>query len=149
MTGQAIPDSLDKACHRFSKLVGENDYPEQILLVEQEGVVRDGRQYWVHATSNAAQERASTRYAEGIRQGSGMALYAFSALKGRAIEVIMLPTKKDEAERFLMTAGGLKLSAAINKFPARAIVSPFIWLLPSVRYRPRSRSFRANWLTCS
>lgn len=74
MTGEALPDSLDTACHRFSKFLRDNGYPEQILFVEREDVVWDGLKCWIHESSNAAQERARARYSEGIRRGFGVAL---------------------------------------------------------------------------
>ena len=98
--------------------------------------------------TQTAWNHACQRYLEGIRNGFGFALYAFSELAGTAVAAVILPKDDAEAQRSLMPLGGVKLSAATKRLPAREVAGRLTWLILSLRYRAWSRWFRVAYLTC-
>ena len=145
-----VPETFDEACQRFSKFLGENRYSEQVIWVDQTDVVWDGHQVWVRVRSvQTVLEQARKKYEGGAISGFGVALFAFSDLAGSTIATLILPEDEDQAQRFLMPRPGLKLSARVEKFPARVVANPLTWLILSMRHRKFSRSFRADSLGCS
>jgi hypothetical protein len=145
-----LEETFDEACQHFSKFLGENHCSEHILWVDQTDVVWDRHQVWILVRPiQTAIERARKKYEAGAGSGFGVALLAFSDLAGYTVETIILPKDDDEAQRFLMPRGGLKLSARLKKFPARAVANPLIWLILSTWHRKFSRSFRVDSLGCS
>lgn len=84
MSAQETPASLNEAGQPFSRFLRENGYPEQVLWVEHGDIVWHRRQLWVRMRPiQTAQERACQRYADGIRNGLGVTLYAFRSLQER------------------------------------------------------------------
>jgi hypothetical protein len=149
MNNPEMPASLDEACHRFSQFLRENDYPEQILWVEQSDVVWSQRHLSVRARSaQTVRERACQRYEEGIKNGRGVSLHAFSELGENAVAVVIVPRDDEVGHRHLIPTGGLKLSVATKKLEARRIANRLIWLILSWRHRTTSRSFRNDYLGC-
>jgi hypothetical protein len=124
-----VPETFDEACQRFSKFLGENRYSEQVIWVDQTDVVWDGHQVWVRVRSvQTVLEQARKKYEGGAISGFGVALFAFSDLAGSTIATLILPEDEDQAQRFLMPRPGVKLSARVEKFPARVVANPLTWL---------------------
>ena len=150
MSDQETPASLDQACQRFSRFLRENGYPEQILWVENPDVICHQWQLWVRArTAQTMRGRACQKYEEGIRNGLGVWLQAFSELPGTTIAAVILPKDEDAAQRCLMPRSGLKLTVAAKKFSARRVTNRLTWLILSLRYGAASRSFWDDYLGCS
>jgi hypothetical protein len=150
MSAQETPASLNEAGQRFSRFLRENGYPEQVLWVEHGDIVWHRRQLWVRMRPiQTAQERACQRFADGIRNGLGVSLYAFSELAGTAIAAVILPKDKDAAQRNLMPRDGLKLSVATKKLSARRVKNRLTWLILSACHTAASRSFWDDYLGCS
>jgi hypothetical protein len=149
MSSPETPASLDEACQRFSRFLRENGYPEQILWVEHPDVVLSHRRLFVRARpTKTVWEHARQKYEEGIKNGHGVLLHAFSELGEAAIAAVILPQDDDAAQRHLIPKGDLKLSVATNKFGARRVTNRLIWLILSLRHRTASRSFWDDYLEC-
>jgi hypothetical protein len=149
MNNPEMPASLDEAYRRFSQFLRESGYPEQILWVEQSDVVWSQRHLCVRARSaQTVREHACQRYAEGLKNGHGVSLHAFSELGENAVAVVIVPRDDEAAHRHLIPTGGLKLSTATKKLEARRITNRLIWLMLSWRHRTTSRSFRNEYLGC-
>ncbi|HTW58337.1 MAG TPA: hypothetical protein VMD99_09410 [Terriglobales bacterium] len=150
MTGQETPQSLNEACQRFSRFLRENGYPEQVLWVEDTDVVWHRRKLWVRALpEQTAQGRACRKYEEGVRNGRGVKLYAFSELGKTAIAAVILPKDEDARQRAQMPRGGLMLSAAIKKLSAHRVTNRVTWLILSGLHRTDSPSFWESYLGLS
>lgn len=149
MIDQDTPRSLDEAHRRFSRFLRENNYPEQILWVGREDVVWSQSQLWVRSRSTPdTWDRACKKYAVGMRNDLGVALYAFSELPGTAVAAVIPPKDEDAAQRHLMPRGGLKLSAATLKLRVRRITNRVLWFILSMQ-RASSRSFWDQYLEYS
>jgi hypothetical protein len=150
MIGDSVPPSLREASERFSTFLRENDYSERVFWVDVDDVVWDGRILSVREHPNESMwDRACRRYSDGIKNGFGIALYAFSQTDGSTIAAIIWPKNHDEAQRHLVPVGGIKLSAATRKLHARFIRNRFGWLILLVRHRTFSRSFWNDYLSYS
>jgi hypothetical protein len=150
MIDRDTPGSLDEAHRRFSRFLRENNYPEQILWVEQEDIVWSRSQLWVRSRSTPdAWDRACQGYAIGMKNDLGVTLYAFSELPGTAIAAVILPKEEDAAQRHLIPRGGLKLSAATQKLRVRRITNRVTWFILSMRYKASSRLFWDQYLEYS
>jgi hypothetical protein len=141
-----LPISLTEASEEFCRFLRDNSYPEQVLWVREADVLWDQRQLWVRP-SRGAWDSARNKYTDGIKNGLGITLYAFSSMEGVTIATIFVPEDKDVAQRLQMPLNGLKLSAAANRLPAQPVSSSTRWLFLSARHRKSSRVFRANYLT--
>lgn len=149
MIGAEIPNSLNEASQRFSRFLRENGYPEQVAWVEQTDLVWDRHQLCACVRKRPTQiawDRACQRYAEGIRNGLGVELHAFSEVAGTAIAAVIVPKDEDAAQRRLMPRSGLKLSAATRKLTARRVTNSLTWLVLSLFHRADSRSFWDDYL---
>jgi hypothetical protein len=142
--------AFPEACQRFSRFVRENGYPEQVLWVEQADVVWWRQQLLVRVRPvQTGRDRACQRYEEGIRNGSGVLLHAFSEIEGTAIAAVILPRDEDVAQRHLMPQSGLKLSVATTKLSARHITNRLTWWILTLRRRTSSRLFWDGYLELS
>jgi hypothetical protein len=151
MNSQETPASLNEACQRFSRFLQQNDYPEQIVWVEQADLVWDQRHLCVCVRERPTQiawDHASQRYEEGIRNGNGVLLLAFSQLGETSVAAVILPKDDDAAQRHLIPRSGLKLSAATKKLSARRFTNRLTWLIQSARNRTASRLFWDEYLGC-
>jgi hypothetical protein len=147
MNSPETPASLDEACQRFSRFLRENGYSEQILWIERLDIVWHRRQLFIRERpQQIVWDRARRRYEEGIRNGHGVLLHAFSELGGTAVAAIILPKDEDAAQRHLIAPGGLKLSVATNKLSASRITNRLTWWILAARYRTSSRLFWDDYL---
>jgi hypothetical protein len=150
MSHNASAESFDEACQRFSQFLGKNDYPEHLCWVEPQDAVWARSQLWVNGRSEkTAWRRASRQYADGIRTGLGVSLYAFAEFAGTTIATILVPQNEDAAQRCLMPRNSLKLSAAVKKLSARRVSNHLSWMILSMLYRTSTRSFWASYFDCS
>lgn len=149
MISEENAESLTEVSQRFSKFLRENGYPEQVVWVEPTDVLWDRHQLCVCVRERPAQiawDHARRRYANGIRNGLGVELRAFSEIRGTAIATVICPKDDDAAQRHLMPRRGLKLSAATKKLSARRVTNGLTWLILSLRHRADSRLFWDDYL---
>jgi hypothetical protein len=150
MNGELAPPHLRESSERFSAFLRQNGYSEDVVWVDEEDVVWDGRVLSIRAHQDDFMwDRACHRYAEAIRGGFGVALSAFSQADGTTIAAIVWPLNDEQAQCHLFPAGGIKLSVATTKLRARFVRNRFSWGFLSTRYRAASRSFKAEYLRCS
>jgi hypothetical protein len=148
MTDYDAPGSLEEASKAFCKFLRNNAYPEPVLWVEETDVLWDRHQIWVRPAQRTWDIACET-YANGIKSGLGVSLYAFSSIEGMTIATVLVPEDEGAARRSLIPINGLKMSAATNSLPACKVASSLRWLILSVRHRRSSRLFRTTHLTCA
>jgi len=127
-----------------------NHYPDEILWVEKRVLVWGKQQLWIRdRASEAARKNAEKQYSEGINKGFGVQLHAFSEAAGKSAAVVLSPDCEDASQRLLMPRRNLKLSAAVNKLPARLVHGRMHWLFLSLRFRTSSQLFWTSYFDCS
>lgn len=142
----SAPQTLKEAEERFSGFLRSHDVPDRVRWVDPTDAVWDrSRPCLLVRPTPTSSETASQRYAEGIKNGFGISLHAFSELTDWTIATIILPRDSEEAQRLLIRVGELKLSLAVQRLNARVVEHRITWSILARRYRASSRAF---WADC-
>lgn len=138
------PQNFDEALTNFRGFLQQNGYPSEVLWVTERDVLVT-RAWLIYVkvplpAKNVAEARQV--FEIGIREG-GVWFNTICASRDATYCNAWTPSDRSQAERAMMRAKALKLSASVNKSEAVAVRSRARWLLLSLKFR-RHQCFKSS-----
>ena len=130
--GYSFGDSLVN----FSQFLAKNGYPEKVVWLTTRDVLLSGRfLIYVKVPAPDSNEEGVRRlFDSGASERAGILLQAIGEMNGSSLAYAWSPRDASEAERHLMP-NGVKMSAHLEKIPARAVRSRVRWYWLCMRLR--------------